>query len=192
MNPDRSTIRPAPDATETSHLRIPAAVAGVCAVGLAIYHVATPGLPGGAVYVSFADYFREVGFLLFLVATIAAVVGMPAAGITNRLGTRLVAGGYSLIAAGVAIGLVVRQELDWFFVLAGPGLLLSTVGFIVLAVGIWRRSSLPRWAAVLAGVGGALAIIMTEFGTGVLIGAFWLFVAASASEGPRRAWARQA
>ncbi|MBW3621701.1 MAG: hypothetical protein KY461_15770, partial [Actinobacteria bacterium] len=137
MNTDRSTIDPAPDATDPSRLRIPAAVAGVCAIGLAIYHVATPGLTGGAVYVSFADYFREVGFLLFLVATIAAVVGMPAAGITNRLGTRLVAGGYFLIAAGVAIGLAVRQELDWFFVLAGPGLLLSTVGFIVLAVGIW-------------------------------------------------------
>ncbi|MBW3579338.1 MAG: hypothetical protein KY462_16700 [Actinobacteria bacterium] len=115
--------------------------------------------------------------LIFLVATIVAVVAASRASLSNRTGAGLIATGYSLIAVGVAIGLIVREELDWFFVLAGPGLLLSAVGSIVFAVGIWRRSSLPRWAAVLAGVGGLVAIILTEFGSGVLIGSFWLFVA---------------
>ena len=82
-----------------------------------------------------------------------------------------------MIATGVGIGFVVREELAWFFVLAGPGLLLSSVGFVVFAVAVWRRSSLPRWAAVLAGIGGPVAIVMSEFGSGILIGCFWLFLA---------------
>jgi hypothetical protein len=175
-----ATLRPRTDTTrDGSRLRASAMIAGASAILLAIYQVATPGAPGGAVYESLADYVREIGVLVFLIATIVTVVIAARTGLSNRTGPGLIATGYSLITVGVTIGLLLREELDWFFVLAGPGLLLSTVGFIVFAVGIWRRNSLPRWAAVLAGIGGLVAIIMSEFGSGVLIGSFWIFVASN-------------
>ncbi len=161
----------------TDALRASAVAAGLAAMALAIYHVVTPGSPGGATYESLSDYWREVGFLVYLASSVVAVLTASRVGISGRAGAWMVGSGYVLIAFGVAVGLIVREELDWFFVVAGPGLLLSTIGFIVFAVGIWRRSSLPRWAAIMCGVGGAVAILMSEFGTGVLIGSFWLFVA---------------
>ncbi len=177
--------RPSADTIcDDPRLRTWAMIAGASAILLAIYHVATPGSPGGAVYESLSDYFREIGFLTYLVATVVAVVAASRAGLSNRTAAGLIATGYSLIAVGVAIGLILREELDWFFLLAGPGLLLSAVGFLVFALGIWRRSSLPRWTAVLAGIGGLVAIIMTEFGSGVLIGSFWLFVASYSRSNP--------
>lgn len=169
---------------QSGRLRTVATVAGATAITLAIYQVATPGAPEGAVYETVADYLREVSFLAYLATSVLAVLAAERAGLTGRLGPRLIAAGYSLIAIGVSIGLIVREDLEWFFVLGGPGLLLSTIGYIAFAVGIWRRSRMPRWAAVLAGVGGVLAILMSEFGTGVLIGSFWLFVATRSSRAP--------
>ena len=90
--------------------------------------------------------------------------------------------GYALLAIGAASGMALRDDPDWFFLLAAPGLLLSTGGFIYFAVSASRRRALPLWAAVLAGVGGAVAILMAELGTSVLIGAFWLYVASRARE----------
>lgn len=173
----------APPATgeRIPQLVIAARVAGVTAIGAAIYQVATPGPPAGAVYETVAGYAREIIFLVYLTASILALLAIQRAHIAGRLGPRLVVAGYSLIAIGVGVGLIVREELEWFFVLGGPGLLLSTIGFLTLAVGIWRRALLPRWAAVLAGVGGAFAILMSEFGTSVLIGSFWLFMATRTS-----------
>lgn len=109
--------------------------------------------------------------------TIAALELLTRSGVGNRPATRMIQAGYALIAIGAAAGMVLRDDPDWFFVLAGPGLLLSTTGFIYLAVSAFRRQALPTWAAVLAGVGGAVAIVMSELGTSVLIGAFWLYVA---------------
>ena len=63
---------------------------------------------------------------------------------------------------------------EWFFVLAGPGILASVVGFVWWAVTAGRRGQFPRWLAVLLAVGGLTAIVGAELGTTVLIGAFWL------------------
>lgn len=90
--------------------------------------------------------------------------------------------GYSLITAGVMIGLALREDPDWFFLLGGPGLLLSSAGFIIFAISARRRKILPLWAAVLLGVGGVLALFLAEIGTSVLIGSFWLYIAASRPE----------
>lgn len=164
----------APSTLVTPAALLPA-VAGVAAIGMAIYQVATPGTPD-ATFDGLADWVREVLFLTYLVSTIAALgflVGDWAAAVPARL----VQAGYGLIAVGAAIGMALREDPDWFFALAGPGLLLSTVGFAWLAVAAGRRRALPLWAGVLLGVGGAVAIIMAELGTSVLIGAFWLYAA---------------
>ncbi len=156
--------------------RVLAIVAGLAAIGLAIYQVANPGPPGGATYETFGDYAREAGFLVFLLSSGATAALARARGFAPSRAGVLVPIGYSLIAAGVAIGLAVREELDWFFALAGPGLLMSAVGFVVWAVWSTKRAVFPTWAAVLLGVGGLTAIILSEAGTGVLIGSFWLYL----------------
>lgn len=164
----------APSALSTPATLLPA-VAGVAAVGMAIYQVATPGTPE-ANFDTVADWVREVLFLTYLLASIAAL-GAAVPDWAAALPARLVQGGYALIAVGAAIGMALREDPDWFFALAGPGLLLSTIGFVWLAVSAVRRRALPLWAGVLLGVGGAVAIVMSELGTSVLIGAFWLYAA---------------
>jgi hypothetical protein len=160
-------------------LPVAAGIAGVAGIGLGIYHVATPG-PPGADFDSWDDFVLRDGlFLVYLLGSIAAVTGLWRARTAPRASARLVGIGYSLIAIGVAVSLVLREDPDWFFVLGGPGILLSIAGFVVLAVAGWRRRTLPGWAAALAGVGGVLAILMAELGTTVLIGSFWLHVAAN-------------
>jgi hypothetical protein len=152
------------------------AVAGIAAIAMAVYQVATPGTPH-ATFDSFSDWLRESLFLTYLLASIAGLAMTRRDGITAKIPTWMVQAGYGLIAVGAAAGMILRDDPDWFFVLAGPGLLLSTIGFIWLAINALRRRTLPLWAAALAGFGGAVAILMAELGTSVLIGAFWLYVA---------------
>ncbi len=154
-----------------------ATIAGLAGIGMAIYQVATPGPPGSD-FDSWDDFVLRDGLLLvYLLASIAAVTGARRAGLATRVSARLVAVGYGLISVGVAASLALREDPEWFFALGGPGILLSAAGFIVLAVSGVRRSRLPVWAALLAGVGGLVAIVMSELGTTVLVASFWLYVA---------------
>lgn len=162
--------------TKSSRHAVGPALAGSAAIGLAIYQVATPG-PAGAQFDTALDWVREVLFMVYLLASITTFEIAVRHQLAGRVPARLIQAGYALIAVGAGFGMALRDDPDWFFFLAGPGLLLSTVGFLLFAVGAFRRRALPLWAAVLAGVGGALAIIMSELGTGVLIGAFWVYVA---------------
>lgn len=153
-----------------------ALVAGVVAIGLAIYQVTSPGPPDGASYETVGDYVREIALLLFLFSSALTAALARGRGLAPSRAGWFVPVGYSLIAIGVGFGLAVRQELDWFFLVAGPGLLLSAAGFVLWAIWGARRSVFPLWAAVLLGFGGLTAIIMSEFGTSVLIGSFWLYL----------------
>lgn len=161
-------------------LRPAAWVAGIAAVAMAVYQIATPG-PAGATYESWSDFLRELLTLAYLGGSIAGIIGLRRAGIAPPVAARLVATGYGLIGIGVVIGLVLRDDPDWFFILAGPGLLLSAIGFVGFAVSAGRRGAVPAWAAVLAGVGGFVALALAEFGTSVLIGAFWIYIASRSS-----------
>jgi hypothetical protein len=157
------------------------AVTGLAAIGMAIYQVATPGTPDAS-FDSVGDWAREILFLTYLLGAIAAL----AAAVDDwaaRVPARVVQVGYGLIAIGAAIGMALREDPDWFFALAGPGLLLSTIGFLWLAIDAVRCRRLPLWAGALLGVGGAVAIIMSELGTSVLVGAFWLYAAQRARQG---------
>lgn len=152
------------------------AIAGSAAVAIAIYQVATPGTPT-ATFDSPLDWIREVLFLSYLLASIGSIRLAARSGLATRWPALLVSVGYGLISVGAAYGMVTREDPDWFFVLAGPGQLLAIVGFIWFAISGFRRRVLPGWAALLAGAGGTVAIIMAELGSSVLIGAFWLWVA---------------
>lgn len=126
-------------------------------------------------YTSAWQYVRDIALLVYLIVTIVAVeIARHRSAITTRP-ARFVQAGYALIAVGVIAGLALRDDPDWFFVLAGPGLLASAIGFVWWAAQARRRRILPTWAAVLLAVGGVTAIVGTEAGTGVLIGSFWLY-----------------
>lgn len=166
--------RPAGSLRDTA----PAVLAGLTAIGLAAYQVLTPGAPG-ATFGSLEDWLRDLGFLAYLLASIAAIHLARAAGRAQAATAWLVGVGYGLVAIGAAAGLALQDDPDWFFLLAGPGLLLSTAGFVVWTVVAIRRRLLPVWAALWCCLGGLVAIVGSEAGTSVLIGTFWLWYAAT-------------
>ena len=155
---------------------LPAAVAGVAAIGLALYQVASPGGPAPT-YSSVSDWTREGLFAGYLAGAIAAALVARRAGLAPRV-AGLVPLGYLLVLVGVTAGMVLREDPDWFVVLGGPGVLLSTLGFIAWGVVGWRRGLLPGSVALLAGLGGPLGILGSELGLSVLVGGFWLWLAA--------------
>jgi hypothetical protein len=156
---------------------VPAAVAGVSATVLAVYQVVTPGAPGAS-FESASDWLREGMFATYLVAAILATLAGARAEMVRRTPAGLLVAGYSMILVGVTIGMLLRDDPDWFMLLGGPGVLLSTAGFVAWAVVGWRRGTLPGAVAILCGVGGPVAILGSELGLSVLAGAFWIWVSA--------------
>lgn len=157
--------------------QVAAATAGVCAIGLAIYQVVTPG-PPEASYETVSDWVREALFTGFLLTSVLGTAAAVRHGLAPRRPAAMVMVGYGLIALGVAAGMVLREDPDWFMFLGAPGQLLSMAGFLWWAISGWRSRVLPGAVALLAGVGGVVGFLGAELGLSVLIGAFWLWLAA--------------
>jgi hypothetical protein len=162
-----------------------AVIAGLAAIGLATFHLVTPGGPQ-ATFGSLADWLRDLGFLAYLLGSVVAVVSAGSEQLAPTATVRLVGAGYGLIGLGVIAGLLLQDDPDWFFLLGGPGLLLSAAGFITWAIVSGRRGTLPAWAAVWVGIGGLVAIIGAEAGTSLVIGLFWLWYVARIAGRTRR------
>jgi hypothetical protein len=141
---------------------------------IVVVGVAPPPENNDELYERAGDYVRDALFLVFLIGTIAAVEVALRRRVAPRVAGRLIQVGYSLVAVGVAIGLALRDDPDWFFLLAGPGILASIVGFVWWAIVAWRGRQFPVWLAALLGVGGVTAILGADAGTTVLIGSFWI------------------
>jgi hypothetical protein len=156
--------------------RVAMLVAGLVAMAGAVYQVVTPGSPQFSLS-SASDWVRELSFLAYLVSTCIAVVAARRVGLVTRVPGILVPLGYGLIALGVLAGLVLREDPEWFFLVGGPGNLLAAIGFVWWAIAGWRSGVLPGWASLLVGVGGFFAVLFSEFGTGLLIGSFWVWLA---------------
>jgi hypothetical protein len=161
-----------------------ALVLGILAIvnAIVVVGVAPPPENPDELYERAGDYVRDALFLVFLIGTVAAVEVALRRGVAPRVAGRLIQIGYSLIAVGVAIGLAVRDDPDWFFLLAGPGILASIVGFVWWAINAWRERQFPLWLTALLGVGGLTAILGAEAGTTVLIGSFWIGLSLRRSE----------
>jgi hypothetical protein len=167
-------------AASAATLRAPArrplaAATGLTAIGLAVYHLVTPGSPQ-ATFGSFSDWLRDLLFLGYLVLSVAAISAAHRTRVAPRAAFLLVTAGYGLIALGVAAGLVLQEDPSWFFVLGGPGILLSVAGFLTWAVLGARRRMLPVWGAVWCAVGGMFAILGAEAGLSAVVGSFWLWL----------------
>jgi hypothetical protein len=162
--------------------RVASLTAGLMAMGGAVYQVVTPGSPQFSLS-SASDWVRELSFLAYLVSTCVAVVAARRVGLVTRGPGILVPLGYGLIALGVLAGLVLREDPEWFFLVGGPGNLLAAIGFVWWAIAGWRSGTLPGWASLLLGVGGFFAVLFGEFGTGLLIGSFWVWLAVTGTRG---------
>lgn len=152
-------------------------VAGASAIALAVLMV-TVGLPGGYRLETASDWMRELGFLTYLAASVLSVVAVRQRLQIPKVPALLIEIGYGLLVVGVGAGLILGDDPEWFFVLGGPGNLMAGIGFVWWAIWAATRRVLPVWLAVLGGVGGFVAVLGAEFGTGVLIGSFWLVMAA--------------
>jgi hypothetical protein len=153
------------------------AVAGLSAIGLAVLMVTVEGPPGFRLETA-SDWGRELGFLTYLASSVVAVGAVRRRDLIPNAPSLLIQIGYGLLVVGVSAGVILGEDPEWFFVLGGPGNLMAGVGFVWWAVWASMSKALPAWLAVLAGVGGFVAVLGAEFGTGVLIGSFWLVMAA--------------
>jgi hypothetical protein len=173
--------------THTSSRRRTRAVmttAGLSALAMAIYQVATPGAPDAS-YETLVDWLREAVFLSYLLASCAAIRLAYRAAMAPRAAMLLVAGGYGAIVVGVSAGMVLGEDPEWFMVLGGPGNLAAVAGFVTWAVWGARRRVFTRPLALLCAVGGSFAVFGAEFGLSVLVAGFWLLLAqVSAARNP--------
>ena len=171
------SMEPAEARPRPSSLQTAAPIgAGISAIAMALTQVLTPG-PPTADYETLSGIAREGLMLTLLGFSIAAVLVSRRLGDLPGKGPLFVAFGYALLVVGVAAGLALREDPEWFAVLGLPGNLLASIGFIVAALAGWRARRIPGWAAMLLGVGGFVAILGSEFGTTVLIGCYWLWYA---------------
>ena len=156
--------------------RVLAAVAGLCAIGLAVYGAVSTA-PPSADYETFGGNAREIAFLVYLLASTGAMGATRRADIASRRAMRLINVGYGLVAVGVMAGMILREDPDWFAAVGIPGNLLAMAGWISFGIASARTHRLPRWLATLAAIGGVFAVLFADFGSGVLIGWFWLSMA---------------
>jgi hypothetical protein len=159
------------------------ALAAASAMAVAAYQVLSPGGPT-ATFGSLDDWVRDLTFLAYLGLSIAAVLAAHRHGLATTLVAALVSAGYGALFVGVLAGLVLQEDPSWFVLFGGPGNLLGAMGFVIWAVQAGRRRLFPLWAALLCGVGGFFAVLLAEFGTTVLIGSFWIYLATRASGEP--------
>ena len=162
--------------------RVAMVLAGLSAIALAVLLVTVEGAPEFRLE-SVTDWGRELGLLLYLVTSVASVTALRGVQQIPKVPSLLIQVGYGLLVVGVSAALILGDDPEWFFVLGGPGNLMAGIGFVWWAIWASVSKILPIWMAVLAGVGGFVAVLGAEFGTGVLIGSFWLVMA---SKGGRR------
>lgn len=98
-------------------------------------------------------------------------------------GGRLVAIGTPLLAVGAMSSAINGEDLAWFPPLAGVANLLWLVGSILLGVSLWRAGRVSRWVAVLLPVSMPLTLVLSQLGSGLPIGAFWVTVGALMATG---------
>lgn len=185
-----SATEPVPASVSRGHQQTPwwgrvaMVLAGTSAIALAVVLVTVEGPPEFRLETA-SDWLRELGLLLYLAASIVAVAAVRGREQIARAPSVLIQIGYGLLVIGVSAGVILADDPDWFFVLGGPGNLMAGVGFVWWAVWASVTRTLPVWLAILGGVGGFVAVLGSEFGTGVLIGSFWLVMAAQATRPAR-------
>ncbi|MCW2922458.1 MAG: hypothetical protein JWL76_2332 [Thermoleophilia bacterium] len=85
--------------------------------------------------------------------------------------------GISLLIVGVVVGLVQGTDPEWFFALAGPGLLSWLVASIALAIRAWRTRTLPRWCMPIFALQVSFVVMASNAGGALVAAIMWAAVA---------------
>jgi hypothetical protein len=158
-----------------------ALLAGVGWTVLGIVDMATVGGRGPEILSS--AFLAETLYVFALVSTLGGMVGLhdrqtPSYG---RLGTA----GFLAALAGIAlllVGHILSPLVGSLFGTAvldpvlGAGLWSVLVGFALVGAATLRLKALPRWCGVALIICLPLAIILGDYGGGIVLGATWLAV----------------
>lgn len=157
----------------TRTLGTAATVGGLAFVGLAVSNLANPPFDG--TFDSTPEYVHEALGLTtaLMIAGLFALRRLQGA---PRGAVGMAAAGHLLIVLGIAIGLALGEDPEWFFAVAGPGLLLWLIGTVRLGVHTWRAGVLPRWTAVALALTIPVGMMLGEIGGSVVPGVLWVYL----------------
>ena len=149
--------------------------------GLAYLAETSIGLvkPQTEVFSGTSDYVLEAAFVIALVATIFALLGLNSFAQEHqprawRIVIWLVVIGTGLTAiSAIATLFAGRNSLGIAFL---GGVLLSLLGYIVLGILALQAKVLPLWGGLALIFGFPLSVFLSSFGGGILFGLAWLGV----------------
>ena len=114
-----------------------------------------------------------VVFALSLLVMVPAHLALGAYG-RSPLGARIAAVGTPLLALGAASSAVNGQDLAWFPAVALVANALWLLGSVALGVSLWRAGRVPRWIASALPVTMPVTLFLSQLGSGLVVGAFWV------------------
>lgn len=169
----------------SSHIRTLAAAGmfgGICWIAMAISALLTPAEPGARVILD--DTSEYIGFGNFAVAlalTVCMLLALylrhrPSSGVLGRVAPFVAMAGCAGQCVVISTITITGEEPSWFGIAAPAAILTWFVGSIGFGVAIRRARQLPSWVGAVLPVVTLLAIVGSEAGTSVLIGAFLLIV----------------
>ena len=131
-------------------------------------------------FVGLSDYANVTVFAIALVATIVGLIGFHSFA-QNRYGRGGAVGfwltviGASLLASRVIASLYSGK---WVLDIAGTGgVLLLLIGYLTVGMMAIRGKVLPVWGGLAFGLGFPLALFLSTYDSGILLGLGWLGVA---------------
>jgi hypothetical protein len=158
-----------------------ALLAGVVWTVLGLVDVATVyGRDSGILSFALLD---ETLSLVALVSTLGGIVGLharqtPSYGRLGTAGFLAALTGIALLLMGLTLSFLVGGVFGRAFLdpVLGAGLWSMLVGFVLLGASTLRLKALPRWCGVTLIICIPLAIILGDYGGGIVLGLTWLAV----------------
>ena len=155
--------------------------AGVARTVLGLVDLATVG--GRSSEILGSAVLAETLYLVALVSTLAGIVGLhdrqtPSYGKLGASGFLAALTGIALLIVGLILSLLVGGAFGTAFVdpVMGAGLWSALMGFALLGAATLRLKALPRWCGVTLIICLPLAIILGDYGGGIVLGVTWLAV----------------
>jgi hypothetical protein len=158
-----------------------ALLAGVAWTAMGLADMATGGGRGSEILSS--AFLYETLYMVALVSTLGGMVGLhdrqtPSYGGLGMAGFLATITGIALLLVGHILSLLVGGIFGTAFLdpVLGAGLWSVLVGFVLVGAATLRLKALPRWCGVALILCLPLAIILGDYGGGIVLGATWLAV----------------
>ena len=168
-----------------------AVAAGLCWIAMAVGALTSPAREDGTrtVLIETSDYVGYGIFAAALALTVLALLGLHrlhsgADGALGRAGSRVAMLGCGGQAVVIGTIVVTGEEPSWFGVAAPVAILTWFLGSVAFGIAVRRAGVLPRWAGVVLPIVTLFAIVGSEAGTSLLIGAFLIEMGRRALSAP--------